>query len=119
MHRSRAAARRADRSGWRSGCGSRFWCSRLEGSGGGIPGGPGQSTGSAVGKLLVFAGILLVCAGAVLWVLEALLGGRGGLLPGDIVFRRGNVTFFFPIVTSIALSILLSLILYLLLGGRR
>ena len=34
-----------------------------------------------------------------------------GRLPGDIVIRRGNVSFYFPLVTSIVLSILLTLIL--------
>jgi hypothetical protein len=35
-----------------------------------------------------------------------------GKLPGDIVFKKGNMTFFFPIVTSIVISILLSVIFY-------
>lgn len=41
--------------------------------------------------------------------------GRVGLgrLPGDVVFRRGNFTFYFPIVTSILLSIALSLLFWL------
>ena len=36
-----------------------------------------------------------------------------GRLPGDIVCRRGNVTFYFPIVTSIAISLLLTLLVML------
>jgi hypothetical protein len=41
-------------------------------------------------------------------------GGLGlGRLPGDFVYRRGNFTFYFPIVTSILLSIVLSLLLWL------
>ena len=37
-----------------------------------------------------------------------------GRLPGDIVFQRGNTTFYFPIVTSILLSLVLSAVLWLL-----
>lgn len=37
-----------------------------------------------------------------------------GKLPGDIVFKKGNTTFYFPVVTSILLSIVLSLIFYIM-----
>lgn len=37
-----------------------------------------------------------------------------GKLPGDIVFKKGNTTFYFPIVTSIVVSIVLSLIFYVI-----
>lgn len=61
-------------------------------------------------------GRMLMVAGAVLFVLGVLFSlsaGRGpvpGRLPGDVVYRKGNVTFYFPIVTSVVLSILLTLI---------
>lgn len=59
----------------------------------------------------------LIIAGAVLLVLGLILtlSGRMGLgrLPGDIVYRKGNVTFYFPLMTSIILSIALSLILWI------
>jgi len=59
--------------------------------------------------LIVIGGVLLL-AGIALTA----LGGLGlGRLPGDFVFRRGNVTFFFPLATSILLSIALSLLLWL------
>ena len=68
---------------------------------------------SELGKLLVFLGAVLVVLGLLLMV-----GGRVhwpiGRLPGDIVYRGKNTTFYFPIVTSILLSIILSVILYLL-----
>lgn len=57
----------------------------------------------------MIAGLTLLAVGALLWVLE----GRGivpGRLPGDIVVRRGNFTFVFPIVTCIVLSIVLTLL---------
>ena len=63
-------------------------------------------------------GRILMLAGAVLFVTGLLLTLAGpiglGRLPGDIVYRRGNFTFFFPIVTSILLSIALSLIFWFL-----
>jgi hypothetical protein len=65
-----------------------------------------------LGRLLIIAGILLVIAGVVIS-----LAGRWtplGRLPGDIVFRRGNFTFYFPIVTSILLSIVLTVVMWLI-----
>lgn len=66
-----------------------------------------------LGKVLIFAGALLVLAGLLL-----LLAGRLhlplGHLPGDIVLRRKNAVFYFPIVTGIVLSVLLTLLFYLL-----
>ncbi len=57
-------------------------------------------------------------AGGVMFVigLALTLLGRAGLgrLPGDVVVERGNFTFYFPIVTSILLSLLLSGLLWLL-----
>ena len=62
-----------------------------------------------LGKLLIISGIVLVALG-----LFVTFGSRFlplGRLPGDIVVRRGNSSFYFPIVTCIIISILLSLIL--------
>lgn len=58
-----------------------------------------------LGRMLVVAGIAITVIGAVLMF--------GRKLPGDVVFRRGNFTFFFPLMTSIVLSIVLSLLLWL------
>jgi hypothetical protein len=64
-----------------------------------------------LGKLLVVLGGLLVLAGFVL-----MLAGRAhlplGRLPGDIVYRGKHTTFYFPLATSILVSVVLSLILY-------
>jgi hypothetical protein len=57
-----------------------------------------------LGKLLILAGLVLVVAGLVLHFLPA------GRLPGDVVVKRGNFTFYFPIVTSIVLSLVLTLL---------
>lgn len=59
-----------------------------------------------MGKVLVIAG--LVIAGIGLLVMAGIPFGR---LPGDIVVRRGSGTFYFPLATSILLSIILSLLL--------
>ena len=66
---------------------------------------------SAVGKLLVIIGIVLVVLGAVIWK----TGGLGGLgrLPGDITVQKGNSTFSFPIVTCLLLTAVLSLLAWL------
>jgi hypothetical protein len=59
-----------------------------------------------VGKLVLIVG--LVIAGIGLLMMAGLPLGR---LPGDITFRRGNATFYFPLATSIILSIILTLLL--------
>ena len=58
-----------------------------------------------MGKILVLIGLGIAGVGLLM-----LLGIPFGRLPGDIVVRRGNFTFYFPLATSIILSILLTLI---------
>ena len=73
---------------------------------------------SEFGKLLIGLGVALIAAGAVL----ILLGRTGlplGKLPGDIIYRGKNTTFYFPLATSILLSIVLSVLLYLVGRFRR
>jgi hypothetical protein len=66
-----------------------------------------------MGRLLVVFGIVLVVIGGVVMLL-----GRTGLpfgrLPGDIVYRGKNTTFYFPLATSILLSVVLSLLFSLI-----
>ena len=62
-----------------------------------------------MGKLLVVGGLIIAGIG-----LLVMLGVPVGRLPGDITVRRGNFTFYFPLVTSILASILLTLLLALL-----
>jgi len=62
-------------------------------------------------RLLIVLGILLVLAG-LLWPLLTRLGL--GRLPGDIAVQHGNVTFYFPIVTCIIISVVLTLVMWLL-----
>jgi hypothetical protein len=70
------------------------------------------------GKMLIVLGGILLVAGVVLVLL-----GRTNLpidrLPGDILYRGKNTTFYFPLATSIVLSVLLSLILYVIGRWRR
>lgn len=64
------------------------------------------------GKILIFAGIFIVVIGLLM-----LAGNKIpwlGKLPGDIYIKKENFTFYFPIVTSILISLILSLIFYLL-----
>jgi hypothetical protein len=68
-----------------------------------------------VGRALLVFGLLIAAAGAVL-----LVAGRVpwlGRLPGDIHIQRGTWTFYFPLATSLLLSVALTLILWLV--GRR
>jgi hypothetical protein len=71
-----------------------------------------------LGKALLGIGLLLAVIGAVL-----MLAGRFGLplgrLPGDFAYRGKHVSFFFPLGTSILISIVLSLLFYLLSHLRR
>ncbi len=64
------------------------------------------------GKALVVFGLVLAGFGGLL-MLGARLHLPIGRLPGDIVYRGKNTSFYFPIVTSILVSIVLSVILYL------
>jgi len=67
---------------------------------------------SEVGRIIVILGISLIVIGGVVMLI-----GRAGLplgrLPGDIVYKGKNTIFYFPLATSILLSIVLSIVMYL------
>ena len=65
-----------------------------------------------MGRTLIIIGLLIAAAGLLMT-----LGLPIGRLPGDFTFRRGNFSFYFPLTTSILVSILLTLLLTFL--GRR
>ena len=68
-----------------------------------------------IGRFLIITGLLIVLLGGIL-----MLAGKVpfiGKLPGDIIIQRKNFTFYFPLATSILISIILTLILWIL--GRR
>lgn len=62
-------------------------------------------------RLLIGIGLALVLAG-IAWPLLSRIGL--GSLPGDITVRRGSTSFYFPLVTCIAISIVLSALMWLL-----
>jgi hypothetical protein len=65
-----------------------------------------------IGKFLIIFGIVIIAIGGLL-----LLSGKIpwlGKLPGDIIIQRKNFTFYFPIVTSILLSIILTFVFWLI-----
>ena len=65
-----------------------------------------------IGRVLILAGIILAAAGILLLLWDKI--PFLGKLPGDIIIKNKNFTFYFPIVTSIILSLIITLILYLL-----
>jgi hypothetical protein len=68
-----------------------------------------------IGRVLIVVGLVIVAMGGLL-----LLSGKltwFGKLPGDIIIKRENFTFYFPLATCILISIFLSLIFWLL--GKR
>jgi hypothetical protein len=64
-----------------------------------------------LGKILILAGALLITVGLVLVVLQKT--SFLGRLPGDIVIKREHFTIYIPLATSIVVSIIISLILFL------
>ena len=68
-----------------------------------------------LGRMMIYAGAALAAIGALLW-LAARLGGlplRIGRLPGDIAYRGKQGSFYFPVVTCILLSVVMTLVLWL------
>ena len=67
---------------------------------------------SALGKLLILLGVLIIVIGILLVV-----GGKIpwiGKLPGDFIIKKDKFTFYFPLTTSILISIILTLVLWFL-----
>lgn len=62
------------------------------------------------GRILIFLGLALLVIGCLLYFARAF--DWLGKLPGDISFRKGNFSVHFPLMTSLLLSLLLTLILY-------
>ena len=71
-----------------------------------------------IGRILIFCGAVLLAIGVAI-----LLLGRTNLpigrLPGDIFYRGKNTTFYFPLATSILLSVVLSIVLYVISRFRK
>jgi hypothetical protein len=65
-----------------------------------------------LGKLLIFAGLVFLAVGLVL-VLAGKVNLPIGRLPGDLSYRGKHTTIYFPLATSIVLSVVLSVLLYI------
>jgi hypothetical protein len=63
------------------------------------------------GKVLVIVGLVIAGIGLLLWA--GIGKGWFGRLPGDVHYTKGNFSFYFPVVTCILLSLVLSLVLWL------
>lgn len=63
-----------------------------------------------IGRVIITVGVALIAVGALVWG-AGKLGFRG--LPGDIWYRSQRVTFYFPVVTCLALSVLLTAAVWL------
>jgi hypothetical protein len=64
-----------------------------------------------IGKWLVLLGMMLVVAGVVVMLLGR-MNVPLGRLPGDFLYRRKNTAVYFPLATSLVLSVMLSILLY-------
>ncbi len=73
-----------------------------------MPGGLG-----ALGRVLVGVGVLVAALGLLLVVADRFPGLRIGRLPGDVSFGRGSFRVYLPLATSILLSLLLTLVLWI------
>lgn len=72
---------------------------------------------SGLGRTLLLLGAILAVVGVLLLVADRFPATRIGRLPGDISVERGNFRFYFPLATSIVVSVVLSLLLWVF--GRR
>jgi hypothetical protein len=66
-----------------------------------------------MGRLLIGIGVAFILVGVIVTFAER-LPFRFGRLPGDIVYHGRNTTFYFPLATSLLLSLILSLVMWLL-----
>jgi len=76
-----------------------------------------MSEWNSLGKIFIFLGVVLALIGALLTLvgkLPSLGNGLGwlGKLPGDILIKRDNFSFYFPLTTSVLVSVVVTLLLY-------
>lgn len=64
-------------------------------------------------KIIIYAGALLILIG-LLWILGSKIGIQFGKLPGDFSYKGDNFSFYFPLTTAILLSIVISLIIWII-----
>ncbi len=68
-----------------------------------------------VGKILIFIGLMMIIIGGFVVILGRLGFGK---LPGDIVIQKRNFTFIFPLASSIVLSIILTIVMWIIFRFR-
>jgi len=66
-----------------------------------------------IGRIIVILGITLIVIGGIVMLLNR-TGLQLGRLPGDIVYKGKNTTFYFPLATCILLSVVVSAVMYLI-----
>jgi hypothetical protein len=66
---------------------------------------------ASIGKMMVVLGLIIAFLGGILWISSNFTGL--GRLPGDLFIRKGNISVYIPITTSILVSLFLSLLLWL------
>ena len=66
------------------------------------------------GRLLVVAGVILVAVGLLMMAGSRIGFFRMGRLPGDIAYKGKNLSFYFPVVTCLVLSVLATLVIWLI-----
>jgi len=70
------------------------------------------------GRWVMLAGLFLVLTGALIWLFGR-IAPEGRLLPGDLVIRRPGLTIYLPLATSLALSLVLTALVWLIGHLRR
>ncbi len=73
----------------------------------------------AIAKFLILVGVAIVIVGLAVLLLWRIADGKGAPLPGDIVIRRDNLTVYFPIVTCLVVSVILTLLFFVVAALRR
>jgi DUF2905 family protein len=73
---------------------------------------------ASIGKVLIVFGVVMVVAGVVLVAFER-MNLPLGRLPGDFVYRGKNTTIYFPLATSLVVSMVLTIVLYLVSRWKR
>ena len=74
---------------------------------------------ASLGKIIIGIGIAIIIFGAIVLLFSRFTGGKGAPLPGDIVIHRDGVTIYFPIVTMLVISIILTILMRILAWIRK
>lgn len=68
----------------------------------------------SIGKYLIVVGVIIALIGVIIYYKDSIPGLKYlGNLPGDIIIKKENFSFYFPFVTSIIISVILSMLIFL------